>query len=72
MATKGEGRKIVKTFSEVLQQLIDLAEKENISELCKIMEENRDYLPAAFLESRMKQAKAVDEVLNESGVNYNF
>ena len=72
MATKGEGRKIVKTFSEVLQQLIDLAEQENISELCKIMEENRDYLPAAFLESRMKQAKAVDEVLNESGVNYNF
>ena len=72
MATKGDGRKIVKTFAEKLLHLIDLAENEDISELCKIMEENRDFLPLSFLESRMKQAKAVDEVLNESGVNYNF
>ncbi len=72
MATKGDGRKIVKTFAEILQHLIELAEQEEITELCEIMEKNRDYLPSSFLESRMKQAKAVDEVLNESGINYNF
>lgn len=72
MATKGDGRKIVKTFAEVLQQLIEMAENEQISELVDIMKKNAEYLPASFLDTRMKQAKAVDEVLNESGVNYNF
>jgi len=72
MATKGDGRKIVKTFVETLQKIIALSEDEEIEQLCNIMEVNRKYLPEAFLESRMKQAKAVDQVLNESGFNYNF
>lgn len=72
MTTKGDGRKIVSTFVETLQQIIALSEGEEIEQLCNIMEENRKYLPPAFLESRMKQAKAIDEVLNESGFNYNF
>ena len=71
MATKGDGRKIVSTFVDTLQQIIALSESEDIEQLCNIMEENRKYLPPAFLKSRMKQAKAVDEVLNESGFNYN-
>ncbi len=69
MATKGDGRKIVSTFVETLQQIIALSESEDIEQLCNIMEENRKYLPPAFLTSRMKQARAVDEVLNESGFN---
>ena len=72
MATKGDGRKIVKTFAETLEQLIRLSESEDIDQLINIMEENKKYLPAAFLHSRMKQAKAVDEVLKESGFNYTF
>jgi prephenate dehydratase/prephenate dehydrogenase len=72
MSTKGDGRRIVKTFVDSLQQIIDLAEKEDIDTLCELMETNRGYMSSIFLESRMKQAKAVDEVLNESGVNYHF
>lgn len=72
MATKGDSRKIVKTFAEKLVQLMELAETEKISDLCQIMESNRNYMDQSFLETRMKQAKAVDEVLNESGFNYNY
>lgn len=72
MSTKGEGRKIVKTFAENLLRIVELAEKEDINSLCQLMEENRQYMTPAFLNSRMKQAKAVDEILNESGINYNY
>ncbi len=72
MSTKGDGRKIVKTFAATLQQIIDLTEKEDINALCEQMEANRRHLTPEFLESRMKQAKSVDEVLSESGVNYHF
>lgn len=72
MATKGDGRKIVKTFAETLQKIIELAETEEIEQLCQLMEDNKDYMTSAFLEARMQQAKAVDEVLNESGINYNY
>ena len=64
MATTGEGRKIVRAFADNIMQLIDHAEKGEITELTKIMEENKKNLPPAFLQSRMKQAKAVDEVLS--------
>ncbi len=72
MATKGDGRKIVRTFAETLEKIIELAETEDIQQLCKLMEENKEYMTPAFLEARMQQAKAVDEVLNESGINYNY
>ena len=72
MSTKGDGRKIVKTFAENLLSIIDLTEKEDIDSLCQLMEKNRQYLTPAFLDSKMKQAKAVDEVLNDSGINYNY
>jgi prephenate dehydratase/prephenate dehydrogenase len=64
MATTGEGRKIVQAFAANIMQLIDLAEKGNITELTDIMEENKKFMPPAFLQSRMKQAKAVDEVMS--------
>lgn len=72
MSTKGDGRKIVKTFAENLLSIIELTEKEDINSLCQLMENNRKYLTPAFLDSKMKQAKAVDEVLNDSGFNYNY
>jgi len=68
MATSGDGRKIVRSFAENLLKLIDLAEKADIEALSRIMESNRRYMPASFLQSRMKQAKAVDEVLSLSGI----
>ncbi len=64
MATTGEGGKIVKAFAENIMQLIGLAESGNIEKLTGIMEENKDFLPASFLQLRMKQAKAVDEIMS--------
>lgn len=64
MATSGEGRKIVRSFAANLLQLIDLAEQGDIVELTRIMENNRRFLPNAFLARQMKQAKAVDDVIN--------
>ena len=64
MATTGEGRKIVQAFAANIMQLIDLAEKGNITKLTDIMEENKKFMPPAFLQSRMKQARAVDEVMS--------
>ncbi len=72
MSTKGDGRKIVRTFAETLHKIIELAEAEEIEQLCQLMDENKGYMTQAFLEARMQQAKAVDEVLNESGINYNY
>jgi chorismate mutase / prephenate dehydratase len=64
MATTGEGRKIVRAFADNIRQLIDLAEQGNIGKLTDIMEENKKFMSPAFLQSRMKQAKAVDEVMS--------
>lgn len=68
MATSGDGRKIVRSFAENLLQITDLAEKGKITELCELMERNRLYLTPSFLDARMKQARAVDEVLTRSGM----
>jgi prephenate dehydrogenase len=67
MATSGDGRKIVRGFVENLLRLIDLAEAGDIDGLSRIMESNRKYMPATFLQNSMRQAKAVDEVLSLSG-----
>ena len=64
MATTGEGRKIVQAFVANILQLIDLAEQGDITKLTDIMDKNKKYMPHAFLQSRMKQAKAVDEVMS--------
>ena len=68
MATSGDGRKIVRSFAENLQHIIDLAEGGKIAELCNLMDQNRAYLTPAFLDARMKQARAVDEVLTRAGM----
>lgn len=68
MTTSGEGRKIVRSFAENLLKVIDLAEATDIQALCQLMEANKETMPGKFLEARMKQAKAVDQILSESGV----
>ncbi|MGW8193286.1 MAG: prephenate dehydratase domain-containing protein [Desulforhopalus sp.] len=68
MATKGEGRKIVRSFAENILKLIDIAETGEIAELSRIMSQNKEIMPAPFLQLRMKQAKAVDEVMSNPGL----
>lgn len=65
MAMAGDGRKIVRSFAENLAKLIDLAEQGKITELSEIMTTNKSTMPETFLQSRMKQAKAVDELMSK-------
>ena len=66
MSTKGDGRKIVKSFASNLLSIIEMAEKEEIEAIEALMEENKKYMTPQFLSNRMKQAKAVDNVLSDS------
>jgi chorismate mutase/prephenate dehydratase len=68
MATSGEGKKIVRSFAENILRLIDLAENGKIDQLFQIMENNRNAMPESFLDSRMRQAKAVDDILSKPGL----
>jgi prephenate dehydrogenase len=68
MATGGDGRKIVRSFAKNLLKTMDLAEQGEIAKLSGIMQDNKKYLPDTFLQSRMKQAKAVDELLSRPGM----
>ncbi|MBW2470865.1 MAG: prephenate dehydrogenase/arogenate dehydrogenase family protein [Deltaproteobacteria bacterium] len=63
MATKGDSRKIVKSFAENLIKLMDIANEDKIEELCAIIDENKNYLTDEFLKARMNQSLAVDETL---------
>jgi prephenate dehydratase/prephenate dehydrogenase len=65
MATAGDGRKIVRSFAENIVKLIELADQGRIAELTEIMETNKTIMSEAFLQSRMKQAKAVDDVMSQ-------
>ena len=67
MATGGQGNKIVSSFIENLQFLFSHASKGEIKMLLDILEKNKNYFPSAFLESKMRQAKAVDAVLSSTG-----
>ncbi|ADH85140.1 prephenate dehydratase domain-containing protein [Desulfurivibrio alkaliphilus] len=64
LACPGEGRRIVRDFAANLVRVLDLAEAENITELCRLIEENRAALGEEFLGPTMEQALAVDNVLN--------
>ncbi|MEN8141994.1 MAG: prephenate dehydratase domain-containing protein [Thermodesulfobacteriota bacterium] len=63
LASKGEGQKIVRDFIKNLGKILDLAEDAQITELCDIITESRDYLTEEFLKDRMKQSLAVDGTL---------
>lgn len=64
MASQGDGRKIVRSFAENILHLIELAERGEISSLSSLMEDNRSTMPSSFLDSRMKLAKAVDDLMS--------
>ena len=65
MATSGDSRKIVHDFAENLTKVIDMADISGIGKLCDLIEQNSEHLTRDFLNARMDQSKAVDEVLGK-------
>lgn len=63
MSTYGDSRKIVEDFAANLVEVIKMAGDAQIPNLCNLIDSNASYLADDFLDARMKQAKAVDEVL---------
>jgi prephenate dehydratase/prephenate dehydrogenase len=63
MSTAGDSRKIVSDFSKNLGKVIGMADQASISALCALIDKNAEHLTDTFLQARMQQAKAVDEVL---------
>ncbi|MDT8334816.1 MAG: prephenate dehydratase domain-containing protein [Desulfurivibrionaceae bacterium] len=63
LAGKGAGRTIVSDFIKNLIRIQELAEEDRITELCAIIEQNREFLTEDFLKDRMKQSLAVDNTL---------
>ena len=64
MATGGDGRKIVQSFAKNLLQVVEMAEEQQISGLCDLIENSRSHLSPEFLAKQMKQSKAVDSILS--------
>lgn len=63
LSMRGASGKIVRDFVRNLEQVTALAEETMIQDLCMLMEKNRRHLTEPFLQSRMEQAKGVDQVL---------
>ncbi|MGI6637507.1 MAG: prephenate dehydratase domain-containing protein [Desulfobulbus sp.] len=63
MATAGDSRKIAWDFAKNLNAVMRLADDSSIAALTEQIDENARNLSAHFLEARMRQATAVDEVL---------
>jgi hypothetical protein len=55
----------VRSFAENIIKIIDLADQGKIAELAGIMDANKTIMSETFLQSRMKQAKAVDDVMSQ-------
>ena len=68
LATRGDGRKIVQSFTENLAKIVAMADASDISGIEQIMAANKAYMTPQFLQNRMQQAKAVDEVLSDGGM----
>ncbi len=65
MSTGGDGRKIVRSFAENLLHIVTMAEAQDISGLCEIIDNSKSHLSPQFLAEHMKQSKAVDSVLSK-------
>lgn len=63
LSSKGAGRAIISDFVKNLNTIQELAEEGKISQLCEIIEQNRQFLTEDFLKDRMKQSLAVDNTL---------
>ncbi len=66
MSTGGDGRKIVQSFAENLLTVVRMAEQQDISGLCEIIDSSKSHLSPQFLAEHMKRSKAVDSVLSKS------
>jgi prephenate dehydratase/prephenate dehydrogenase len=65
MSTSGESKKIVEDFADNLKKVVAMADESAIENLCELIELNAEHLTDVFLQGRMQQAKAVDEVLGK-------
>jgi prephenate dehydratase/prephenate dehydrogenase len=65
LATSGDSRRIVHDFARNLQQVIAMADGAKIPDLCALIDRNSEHLSREFLQARMLQAKALDEVLGK-------
>jgi len=65
MATKGEGRKIVRDFVRNLTMVMELSEAEDFAAMGQLMTDNQAYLTVEFLNARMRQSLAVDDTLGK-------
>ncbi len=65
LSTSGDSRRIVHDFAKNFRRVMEMADESRISELCDLIAENREHLSGDFLQSRMRQAKAVDGVLGK-------
>ncbi len=64
MATAGDSRKIAWDFVKNLDTVMQMADASAIADMAKQIETNASNLNEHFLETRMRQARAVDEVLS--------
>ena len=65
LATSGDSRRIVHDFARNLRQVIGMADEARITDICALIDKNSEHLSREFLQARMLQAKAVDEVLGK-------
>ncbi|MCL7486644.1 MAG: prephenate dehydrogenase/arogenate dehydrogenase family protein [Desulfobulbaceae bacterium] len=65
LSTSGDSRRIVHDFAKNLREVIGLADDARIPDLCGLIDRNCTHLTEEFLQARMLQAKAVDEVLGK-------
>ena len=65
LATSGDSRRIVHDFARNLREVIGMADEARITDICALIDRNSEHLSREFLQARMLQAKAVDEVLGK-------
>ena len=65
LATSGDSRRIVHDFARNLREVITMADEARITDMCALIDRNSEHLSREFLQARMHQAKAVDEVLGK-------
>ncbi len=65
MSAAGEGRKIVDDFLKNIQQIMKLGNDGEIQSLSEQITKNKKHFNDSFLQARMEQAKAVDDVLGK-------
>lgn len=65
LSTSGDSRRIVHDFAENFQKVMGMSDESLIQDLCSLITSNSRHFAEDFLKSRMKQSKAVDDVLSK-------